>query len=249
MGGGIARGIAHIGVLKVVEKYQIPVECIAATSSGAMIGAAFAAGLEVRLIEEIALRISWGRIIRVAFFRPGLITADAIEELMLKYVGDKDFSELKIPLAVVATDVRSGEPLVIDKGKVSKAVAASSAFPGLFAPEDIGGRLAMDGAISHNLPVEVARQMGANFIIASDVIPAEPGHYLPRDPIQVFSRGLDIVLHKLSLEQRKDADILIEPHYREEDIYPFDLHKAKKLIAAGEAAAQKALRKFRRSHH
>ncbi|MFH1683327.1 MAG: patatin-like phospholipase family protein [Candidatus Margulisiibacteriota bacterium] len=247
LGGGVARGIAHIGVLKVIEKYKIPIEYISATSSGAISGAAYAAGMEVRLIEEIGMRISWGKILRVAFFRPGFVSGEAIKDLIIKYVGDIKFSELKIPLALVATDLRNGEPTVIDRGKVAKAVAASSAFPGLFAPEEINQHFVVDGAISKNLPVDVVEKMGANFVIASDVIPSKPVHYLPKDPLQVFSRSLDIVLHQLSVDQRKKADILIEPQFGE-DIYPFDLHRVKKLIAAGEAAAHHALRNLRRDY-
>lgn len=248
MGGGVARGLAHIGVLKVIEQYKIPIDYVAAASSGSIVGAVFAAGMEVRLIEELALRISWGRILKVTFFRPGLMSGEAIEDLIIKYVGDKKFSELKIPFAVAATDLKTGEPVIINWGRVAKAVAASVAFPGLFAPEEVKQHTVVDGAISANLPVDLAKQMGANFIIASDVVPTCPVNYLPKDPFQVFGRSLDIILHKLSLEQRKQADILIEPKM-DEDIWHFDLHKAKKLIAAGEAAAHQSLRKLQRSYH
>ncbi len=244
LGGGVARGIAHVGILKVVEKYKIPLHCITATSSGAIVGAAFAAGLEVRIIEEIATRINWGRIVRIAFFRPGFVSSEGIEELVSKYIGDIKFSDLKIPFAVVAADIKSGEPVVINKGSVAKAVAASTAFPGVFTPAEVKHHVVVDGGIAHNLPVEEARQMGANFTVAVDVVPSKPIHYLPKDAFQVFGRALDLVLHKLSVEQRELADILIEPKM-EEDIWHLDLHKAKRLIAVGEAAAQKALRKIR----
>jgi len=247
LSGGVARGIAHIGVLKVIEQYKIPIDFIAATSSGSIAGAAYAAGLETRLIEEIGLRISWGKILRVAFFRPGFVSGEGIKDLIIKYVGDKVFSELKIPLTVVGTDLRNGKPVIINRGRVAKAVAASSAFPGLFAPEEINRRMVIDGGIAENLPVDVVKKMGANYVVASDVIPSGSVHYMPKDPIQVFSRSLDIVLHQLSVRERKKANILIEP-MMEEDIWPFDLHKAKALIAAGEAAAHKALRGLRRKY-
>ncbi|PIS29643.1 esterase [Candidatus Saganbacteria bacterium CG08_land_8_20_14_0_20_45_16] len=246
LGGGVARGIAHIGVLKVIKQYQIPIHYIAATSSGAIVGAAFAAGLEVSLIEEIALRISWGRLLRLAFFRPGFISSAAIEELLDKYIGNKSFSELKIPLVVVATDIKTGEAVGLRKGKVSKAVAASAAFPGLFAPEEINHRFLIDGGLADNLPVGVVRRMGAGRTIAVDVVPSQPVQHLPRDPFQAFGRSLDLALHKLSVKQRRAADILIEPLI-DEDVWHLDLHKAKRLIAAGESAGHKALRKFRRA--
>ena len=241
LGGGVARGIAHIGVLKVIEEFKIPIQYIAATSAGSMVAAMYASGLEVPLIEEIALRISWGRIVKLAFFRPGFISGEGMRELMEKYIGVKKFSELKIPLAAVATDIKTGEAVVISTGDVAKAVAASTAFPGIFTPEEYGHHVVVDGGIANNLPVQVVKDMGANFSIAVDVVPAKPIHYLPHDAFQVFGRSLDLILHKISMEQRKLADILIEPHV-DEDIWHLDLHKAKRLIAAGEIAARQALR-------
>lgn len=244
LGGGVARGIAHVGVLRVAERYRIPIKCVTATSAGAIIAAVFAAGLGFEKIEELALKIRWSKILKLAFFRPGLMTAGAIEDLILEYIRDKDFSELNIPLAVVATDLKTGQPVVIKQGSVARAVAASAAFPGLFSPMVVHGKHLIDGGIASNLPVGTAREMGANYIIASDVIPSTPPHHLPQTPIHILSRSLDLILHKLSLEERRTADILIEPRYFE-DIYPFDMHKARKLIAAGELAAQKALKAWR----
>ncbi|NQT29041.1 MAG: patatin-like phospholipase family protein [Candidatus Saganbacteria bacterium] len=247
LGGGVARGIAHVGVLKIIEKYKIPVKYVAGTSSGSLVGAAYAAGMEVRLIEEIALRISWGKFLKIAFFRPGFVSGEAIEELVVKYIGDKNFSELKIPFAAVATDLKSGSAVVIKQGRVAKAVAASSAFPGVFAPEEFKHHFLVDGGISNNLPIDVVKKLGANYTIAVDVVPSKPIHILPKDAFQVFGRALDIVLHNSSREQRTKADILIDPAM-EEDIWQLDLHKAKRLISAGEASAHQALRYLRRDY-
>jgi NTE family protein len=244
LGGGVARGIAHIGVLKAIHKYKIPIEFIAATSSGAIAGAAFAAGMDIKLIEEIGESIRWGKIVRVSFFKPGFISGKAIEELIIKHIGEIEFSELKIPLSVIAADLVTGQTVVINRGSVAKGVSASSAFPGIFAPEEVNLRFVVDGGIADNLPVDVVKRMGANFVIASDVIPSEPVHYIPSDPFKVFSRSLDIVLHKLSIEQRKKADILIEPQYKV-DIYPFDLNRVKIMVAAGETAAIQAFKRLK----
>lgn len=241
----MARGIAHIGVLKVLDQYKIPIDFIAGTSAGAIVGAAYAAGMEVRLLEEIAQRVRWGRILKVAFFRPGIASEKSIEEFLIKYIGDKDFSELKIPLAVVATEIKTGERVIINKGRVAKAVAASASFPGLFAPEEIDQHFLTDGGVSDNLPVDVARKMGANYVMAVDVIPSRPLRGLPKGPVGAFGRSLDLVLHQLSIKQRKRADILIEPEIPE-DIWHFDLHKGKRLITAGENAAHRLIGKIRR---
>jgi len=245
LGGGVARGIAHIGALKVIVKNKIPIHCLAGTSSGAIIGAAFAAGMDPQLIEDIALRISWGKLIKVAFFRPGIISGEAIEEFITKYIGDYKFSELKIPFAAVATDLKTGEAVVINEGRIGKAVAASASFPAVFTPGQVKHHMVTDGGIAANLPVEVVKNMGANFTVAIDVVPTHPFHTLPKDAFQVFGRSLDIALHKMSLEQRSKADLLIEPQM-EEDIWHLDLNKAQRLIAAGEAAMHKAAGKLRR---
>ncbi len=244
LGGGAARGIAHIGVIKVLHKNNIPIHCIAGTSSGAIVGAAYAAGLDPQLIEEIALRISWGKLIKVAFFRPGFISGEAIEEFITKYIGDFDFSELKIPFVAVGTDLKTGEKVVMSEGKIAKAVAASAAFPGVFTPGQIKHHMVTDGGIADNLPVDEVSKMGANYCLAVDAVPSLPFHTLPKDAMQVLGRSLDMILHKVSLEQRKKADILIEP-FMEEDIWHLDLNKAKRLISAGEAAAHKVVRQLR----
>ena len=196
LGGGVARGIAHIGVLKVLDDSQIPIDFITGTSAGSIVGAAYASGLDVKTIEQIALNIHWAELLKFAFFQPGFISEEAIIDYVIKYIGDYDFSELKIPFAAVATDIRTGEEVVIKEGSVARAVAASSAFPGFFAPADLAGRFLIDGGIAANVPVAAVRGMGAEYVIASNVIPTKPVRTLPRDPLQAFGRSLDLILNK-----------------------------------------------------
>lgn len=244
LGGGVARGIAHIGVLKVLSENKVPIHYLAATSSGSIIAAAYAAGMKVSLIEEIALRIHWGEFMRFTLFRPGFMDLAAIEEFIGKYIGEVKFSELKTPLSIMATDLITGELVVLKEGSVAQAAAISSAFPGFFAPEKVQGRFLAEGGIACNLPVSAVKEMGANFVIAVDVIPSRPIKTLPADAFQVFGRSLDLVFNKLNAEQRKMADILIDPEIAE-DIWHLDLHKAKRLIAAGEMAAHRAIAKIK----
>lgn len=238
LGGGVARGIAHIGVLKVLQEKNVPIDYIVGTSSGSFVAAAFASGMDVALIEQIALRIHWGEFFKFSFFRPGLISSQALEDFVIKYIGDLKISELKIPFAAVGTDIKNGGQVVMSEGKIAAAVAASSAFPGFFAPGEYQGRFIIDGGIAANVPVNVAKQMGAGYIIASDVIPRKSVQAVPRDPGQALGRSLDIIFKKLSSEETKLADVLIELEM-EEDIWHLDLHKAKKLITAGEVAAHR----------
>jgi len=246
LGGGVARGIAHIGVLKVLHSYKVPIDYIVGTSSGSLVGAAYASGMDISLIEQVALHIHWPDLVKLAFFRPGFVSEESIEEFVVKYIGDMNVAELKIPFAAVATDIRTGDEVVLSEGKVSKLVAASSAFPGFFAPADIEGRFLIDGGIAGNVPVDVARRMGAEFVIASNVIPTKYIRTLPRDPLQAFGRSLDLILNRLSREQVSSADVPIQLEM-EEDIWHLDLHKAKKLIALGEIAAHRVVNKIRKS--
>lgn len=245
LGGGVARGIAHIGVLKVLLAHQVPIACVVGTSSGSLVGAAYAAGLNIEQIEQIALRIRWNEFFKITFFHPGLLASDTLEDIVNKYLGDLKIADLKIPFAAVATDLRTGEREVIASGRLARAVAASSTFPGFFAPEDMHGKLLIDGGIASNVPVDAAREMGAEYVIASDVVPAHSVKSIPADPLQVLGRSLDLMLKRLSREEALRADALIELSM-EEDIWHLDLHKAKKLIEAGEAAAHRMINKIKK---
>lgn len=245
LGGGVARGIAHIGVLKVLLSYQVPIAYVVGTSSGSLVGAAYAAGLNIEQIEQIALRIHWNEFFKFTFFRPGVLASDVLEELVTKYIGDLKIADLALPFAAVATDLRTGSREVISSGRLAKAVAASSIFPGFFAPEDMHGKLLIDGGIAGNVPVDVAREMGADYVIASDVVPAHSVKSIPADPLQVLGRSLDLMLKRLSREEALRADVLIELSM-EEDIWHLDLHKAKKLIVAGEVAAHRVINKIKK---
>jgi NTE family protein len=245
LGGGVARGVAHIGVIKVLRSHKVPIDYIAATSAGSLVGAVYAAGMDISLLEEIVQRIKWNDFLRFTLFRPGFMSSAAIEDFVIKYIGDIDFKDLKLPFACVATDIRTGERVVINQGKVARAVAASATFPGVFAPETFEGKYLIDGGIASNVPVDTAREMGADYVIASDVVPEKTINVLPKEAMQVFGRALDLVLKKMQREEAARADTLVELTMEEEDIWHLDFHKARKLIAAGEVAAHRLIHKIR----
>jgi len=249
LSGGASRGISHVGVLKVIERYNIPISCIAATSSGAVVGAFYAAGLELPLIEEIALKMNWRSLIRINIREPGMISTHGIKDVLCKHLGDKTFLHLKIPLHVATTCLETGEPCVVKEGNVACAVEAATAFPGVFAPVEIGGRTMADGGISgQNLPVNVVKDMGANFVIASYVGFLRSVKKMPKDPIHVFERAVSVMMNRMAAQQREEADILIEPRIEEEDTWHMDEKKSRRLIAEGERAAEDALFKLRRRY-
>ena len=175
LGSGAARGLAHIGVLKALKEASVPIDTIAGTSMGAMIGACFARDGEIAQVEELALKANLKQLTRLldlnfVSLRKGLINGQRIEELLYSLIGDIEFEELKIPLAVVATDINASEEVVIRQGSVIDAVKASISIPAIFVPIQIKGRFLVDGGITNPVPTDVLQHMGAEYIIAVNVL-------------------------------------------------------------------------------
>jgi NTE family protein len=244
LGGGAARGIAHVGVLKVLKEAGIPIHVIAGTSSGALFGALFAGGMDMREMVESTTRAGWHRLIRVALTRRGAVSGELMERLVEDSIGFVRFTDLKIPFAAVASDLRTGEKVVLREGSVAKAVHASSAIPGVFVPVNVGGRLLCDGMVTDNVPVDVARDMGADIVIAVDVVPKVELERDPDNMIEVVERSLDVGVRVASREIASDADFLIEPVTK--NFRPLALNHAGELIEMGQAAAKTIVGRIKR---
>ena len=236
LGGGGARGIAHVGVLKVLAQNGIPIHMIAGTSSGALFGALYAGGLSIKAMEAASKRAGWNRLIRLALTRRGAVSGESMERLVEEAIGPKEFSNLSIPFVAVASDLRTGERVVIREGSVAKAIHASSAIPGVFVPVHINGKLLSDGMVTDNVPVDVMNEMGADVIIAVDVIPKVILDEEPENMVKVVERSLDIGMKLASQSIVSDADFLIEPVTK--NIGPFALNYADELIRMGVEATE-----------
>lgn len=174
LGSGAARGMAHIGVLKVLEKTGVRIDAIAGTSIGAFIGALYASGVSVAQMEEVACNVDWRQLARLldpTLPTSGLIDGRKVAQFMAELLPVQTFEELKIPLAVVATDVETGEMLIIKKGNLLQALQAAIAFPGIFTPVRFGDRFLVDGGLCNPVPVDVVRELGADFVIGVCAIP------------------------------------------------------------------------------
>jgi len=239
LGGGAARGVAHIGVLKVLISNNIPIHMIAGTSSGALVGALYAGGLNIDEMEAAAKRAGWSRLVRIAIGRRGAVSGESMERLVEDAIGYREFGTLKIPFSAIASDLRTGEKVVLQTGSVGRAVHASSAIPGVFVPVSIDGKLLADGMITDNVPVDVVKEMGADFIIAVDVIPKVVLEKDPENMVEVLERGLDIGVRLFSEPQKAMADIIIEPVTK--NLGPFGLNYSSELIEMGVRAAEGAL--------
>ena len=238
LGGGFARGIAHIGVLRALEEHEIPVDFIAGTSVGALIAAGYASGTP---LEEMARQGSGTRFKdfgRWTLSRMGMASNERLENFLHRFTTTKYFNQLKIPLCIVATDLLKGESVHFTTGEIGPALRASCAYPGLFLPVEHQGHYLVDGFLTEQVPAPAARELGAELVIS---VHLEPGllDSKPRNTIEVISRSFSIIQTVANQPWRAATDVLIEPNVHH--VLWDEFVKTPMLIAAGEDAAHAAL--------
>lgn len=246
LGGGAARGFAHVGVLRVLEEEGIPVELIVGTSVGSLVGAIYADGKDSRQLEQIAVALDRGDFFdfsaRRAVFGVGLANGEKLARFVEENVSHRRIEDLPIPFAAVATDLDTGERVVLSGGSVVEAVRASCAIPGVFEPVRARGRLLVDGGVVANLPVAVARELGADVVIAVDVS-AVAGRAEPDNFMDVLFRAINILVHEDTAEAARLADVVIVPAVGELDLLEFEeKDRARRAGAAAALAALPAIR-------
>ena len=239
LGGGFARGFAHLGVLQVLEQNQIPISHIAGTSVGSILGAAYASGAPLDRIIETCRALRFRDIARWRVSRLGLASNHRLASLIERVFDSREFEDLRIPLAVVATDLTSGEPVVFTQGNLVDAIRASCAFPGLFEPVEIGTRCLADGGLVAPVPTHAARELGASVVIGVSVGMQDGHRGAPTNIFQVVSRAVNAAQkHQLEIWERY-ADLVLRPDVQSLAWDDFD--RADEAIAAGAAAARRAL--------
>src|SRR5436190_8195927 len=239
LGGGFARGFAHLGVLKVLRQHQISVSHIAGSSVGSILGAAYASGAPLERIIEACRRLRFRDIARWRVSRLGLASNQRLGELVERVFGSRQFEDLRIPLAVVATDLNSGEPVVLRHGSLVDAIRASCAFPGLFEPVEIGTRCLADGGLVAPVPTRAARDLGSAFVLGVSVGMQDGHRGAPTNIFQVVSRAVNAAQkHQLEIWE-SHADLVLRPDVQ--SLAWDDFHRAEEAIAAGAAAARRAL--------
>jgi NTE family protein len=236
LSGGAVRGLAHVGVLSVLDRAGIPIDCVAGCSAGAILGAIYCAGMPINQIRRVAQYLSWRRIAAADKSPEGFLSFEKLERWLIMLLGDLDFADLKLPFAVVTMDVRDGERVVLKEGSVARAVRASCSIPGLVTPVNVDGRLLADGGVVDNLPVDVARELGADRVIGVDVF--EPYYDRARGP---FGKGVTAIetLVRNAGGGVGRADFLIAPRTAGNTYWRFS--KYKELIALGETATNEKL--------
>ncbi|MBI3943849.1 MAG: patatin-like phospholipase family protein [Chloroflexi bacterium] len=208
LGGGGARGSLHVVVLAELERLGIPVSYVAGVSAGALAGALYCSGLPMPALRSFAAKSVWKDFARLRPGRLGLLDFYPLEEMVRRAIGDRTFAEMPIPFQVVVTDLLTQKPLVVNSGRVAPAVRASCSVPLIVKPMCVGDRLLADGGASNNLPISVARAMGADIVIAVNLFSPIPGE--PRGPAGIALRALNSLIRG-SGDAEESADILISP--------------------------------------
>jgi len=244
LGGGFARGMAHIGVLKVLEEEGIPVRVVAGTSVGALIGAIYCSGVSIEELEKIAYSVRFTTFARWTVSRFGFASNDRMVAFLTRVLKVKRFEELRIPLGITATDFNSGEGIVFHSGSIIDPVRASCAYPGMFLPVNIRGRFLVDGMLSHPVPTAPLHEMGADRVLAVHLKGQWSKDGAPRHLFDVIGQSFAIAQDQMSHLWRGAADVIVEP-----DVAGFaydDFKRAGELIRSGELAMRQALPEVRK---
>jgi NTE family protein len=208
LGGGAAKGIAHVGVLKALEDHKVSIRYIAGTSVGAMIAALYAFDVSVDEIGGLAKRLTMSKVTSFKLSKTGFFSTSSLRELMTEYIGEVNIEDAKIPLSIVATDIRNGEEIILRTGSVADAVCASAAIPGIYIPVKIDNRSLVDGGLVQNVPIEALQSMGAGVTIASHLNSAS--HYSEISHVlDVMRNAFEIAVSHHTQDQLRDADVVI----------------------------------------
>jgi NTE family protein len=234
LGGGFARGIAHVGVLRVLERNGIPVDRITGVSAGAIVAGAYASGTGLDELADIALRMKVSDIASLNLSRLAFATTARMTTFLRRILKGHRFEDMRIPFSTVATDLAAGEPVVFSgRGDVITPIRSSCAYPGLFHPVEYEGRHLIDGAFSMEMPVAPLRAIGATRVIAVKL--AAKLTAPASNVFELVNRCFYILRSRTEAIWRSECDLVIEPDAEVTDWYSFD--RAQDLIAAGERAA------------
>ncbi len=276
LSGGGARGIAHVGVLKAIEKHKIPIDLIVGSSIGSIIGGLYSCGYSADQLEKIVKEIGWDDLFQDETQRENLFLGQKMEDdryllnirfdgyrpyipssltpgqkllsilskkvLMAKYQATNSFDQLKIPFRAVATDLISGHRIVFEQGDLAEAINASSAVPLLFSPVETDGKMLIDGGISTNVPVDVARNMGMDIVIAVDITSHLRTKEDLKAPWEIADQVITIMMRASRIEQLKLADIIVKPNL--EGLGSADFDKIQEMINNGESSFNEILHKL-----
>lgn len=238
LGSGGARGFAHLGVIKVLKEAEIPIDLIAGSSMGALVGSFYGAGIELDRLYKLSTAFKRKYFLDFTVPKMGFIAGKRVKEFIRVFTHGKNIQELSIPIGIVATDLLTGEKVVFKQGPVAEAVRASIAIPGIFVPEKYNGRILVDGGVSDRVPVSVVKEMGADIVIAVDVSRVKRNAEIT-SIYDVIMQSIDIMQTEIINYREIASDIMIRP--------PVEVYSSRaftnieEIIAQGEEEAKKHL--------
>ena len=238
LGGGAAKGFAHIGVIKMLEASGIHPDVVAGTSAGSVVGALYASGMDAFALQQTAFGLDEAKIRDVRLFSGGLVQGQALQDYVNQLLHKQPIEQLKMPFAAVATELETGTRTVFVRGNTGRAVRASSSIPGVFEPVEIHGKHYVDGGVVSPIPVDAARRLGADFVIAVDISAAPDGSN-PQGMMNIVGQSISIMGRQLAAQESARADVVIRPDLR--GIGPTDFEQKNQAILAGEKAALAAI--------
>ncbi|MBT2119249.1 patatin-like phospholipase family protein [Dyella sp. LX-66] len=238
LGGGAAKGFAHIGVIKMLEANGIHPDVVAGTSAGSVVGALYASGMDPFQLQEQAFNLDEAKIRDMQFFSRGLVQGQKLQDYVNQLVGNRPIEKLKLPFAAVSTQLEEGRRTVFVRGNTGQAVRASSSIPGVFEPVEISGKHYVDGGVVSPVPVDATRQLGADLVIAVDISSKADGSN-PQGMLGVVGQSISIMGQKLGEQELARADVVIRPKVNQ--IGATDFEQKNQAILEGERAAMAAM--------
>ena len=238
LGGGAAKGFAHIGVIKMLEASGIHPDVVSGTSAGSVVGALYASGMDAFQLQEQAFSLDESKVRDVRLFSGGLVQGQKLQDYVNQLVDNRPMEKLKLPFAAVSTDLETGQRVVFVRGNTGQAVRASSSIPGVFEPAVINGKRYVDGGVSSPVPVDAARQLGADIVIAVD-ISTKAADNKPDGMLGTIGQSINIMGEKLGAQELARADVVIRPKVGSIGATAFE--QKDKAILEGERAALAAI--------
>lgn len=242
LGSGGARGFAHLGVIKVLKDENIPIDLIAGSSMGALVGSFYAVGQDIERLYKVAAVFKRKYYLDFTVPKMGFISGNRVKEFIKVFTHGKTFNELDIPLAIVATDLLKGERVIFREGPVYEAVRASISIPGIFVPVKLDGRVLVDGGVADRVPVSLAKEMGADIIIAVDVSRVKVNASIS-SIFDVILQSIDIMQDELVRNREIQSDIMIRPHLEQFSSKAFT--NIEEIIQIGEEETKKMIPKIK----
>lgn len=238
LGSGSMRGFAHVGILAALEEAGVHPALVVGSSAGSFAGALWAAGLTATEIDQVAASLDWGLFATMSLPHRGLVSGERLEAVVRERLGGTTIEALPVAFAAVATDARTGDAVILDRGDVALAVRASSSVPVLFEPLDTGDRLLADGALSAPTPVRAARSLGADIVVAVNVA-WSPEEASLRNPLDMMFQAMQVMAHNLNREELARADVVIAPDIR--SLGPIGRDSRAALVAEGRRSGDAAV--------